>query len=135
MNLLKPPFLISMVFLTSIVFLSGCSVMETCREERNLKSKIEFDLNRLDQNGLYDVSDGQRALSYEFCIPATVEAAEQVMVIDPSVIIYKDTRGRVGCTDKQYLAMGDTFQKDYRVTLQQLVNLNYVTRIAEVHFE
>ena len=129
MNLLKSLLLISMVLL------SGCSAMETYRAERNLNNKIEFDLNRLDQDGLYGVSDGKRALSYEFCIPATVEAAQQVMDIDPSVIIYKDSKGRVGCSDSQYLAMGDTFQKDYLVTLQQLVNLEYVIRIAEVHFE
>ncbi|OED44365.1 hypothetical protein ACH42_07710 [Endozoicomonas sp. (ex Bugula neritina AB1)] len=122
-------------YLTLLALLSGCSVMETYRAEQNLDNKIEFDLKRLDQDGLYGVSDGKRALSYEFCIPGTVESAQQVMSIDPSVIIYKDSKGRVGCTNDQFLAIGDTFQKDYRITLQQLVNLDYVTKVIEVHFE
>ena len=118
-----------------LVLLCGCATLDTYRAERNFENKVQFDFGRLDQDGLYGVSDGKRALSYEFCIPASLELAQQVMDIDPSVIIYKDSKGRVGCTDQQYLAMGDTFQKEYLVTLQQLVNLNDITRIIEVHFE
>lgn len=123
------------LYLLLILLLSGCSVMETYRAEQNLDTKIAFDLKRLDKDGLYGVSDGKRALSYEFCIPATLEAAEEVMAIDPSAIIYKNSKGRSGCGDDQFLAMGDTFQKDYQSTLQKLVNLDYVVRLIEVHFE
>ncbi|MCK5191008.1 MAG: hypothetical protein KAR12_13230, partial [Methylococcales bacterium] len=32
--------------------------------------KIEFDITKLNQQGLYGPADGLRSLSYEFCIPA-----------------------------------------------------------------
>ena len=129
MNPFKP------LLLIALLLMGGCSAITSHQAELNLKNKIGFDLQSLDKDGLYGVSDGKRALSYEFCIPADVDVVRQVMDIDPSLIIYRQTKGRSGCTDKQYLAMGDTFQKDYRTTLQQLVNLKYVTRIVEVYFE
>ena len=39
------------------------------------------------------------------------------------------------CSASEYLVMGDTFQKEYIMTLQQLSSLKYVTRIVQAHFE
>lgn len=119
------------VVLTLLV--TGCSIVGMNRD--TLQEKVGFDLKRLDKDGLYGPADGKRALSYEFCIPGTIENAREVMQIDPSIIIYKDSPGRLQCGKDQYLAMGDTFQVDYRATLKKLTELDYVTRIVEVFFE
>lgn len=121
--------------LFSPVLLTGCSAMSEFRAEQNMDNKIGFDLKRLDQDGLYTVDDGKRALSYEFCIPADVDKAQAVLAIDPSAIIYQSSKDRVNCGENEYLVLGDTFQTDYRVTLQHLVNLKYVMKIVQAHFE
>ncbi len=121
--------------LAMLVLLGGCSVLEDYRAENNLRHKIEFDLNQFDEDGLYGPDDGKRLLNYEFCIPGTIDAVQAVLDIDPTAIIYEDSKGRVNCSENQYLAMGDTFQKAFRTTLQQLANLDFVTRIVEVYFE
>ena len=120
------------LILLIFMFLSGCSTLPS--SEGSI-SKVEFDLDRLDTDGLLTLPEGKRALSYEFCIPANVEAAQSVMEVDPSAIVYNDSPGGIGCTQEQYRVMGDTFQKDYKVTLQSLSRLNYVTHIVEVHFK
>ena len=96
---------------------------------------MTFDLTRLNTDGLYGPPDGKRSLSYEFCIPAHVNAARQVMSIDPTAIIYKESPGRLQCGKEQYLVVGDTYQTGYLVTLKNLVELEYITRIVEVYFE
>ncbi len=122
-----------------LVSLPGCAALDdyqkNASDSENLNNKITFDLTRLDQDGLYGDGNGKRALSYEFCIPANVIAAREVMGIDPSAVIYKNSPGRVNCKKDEYLAMGDTFQKNFLETLQQLVNIDYVRNISEVHFE
>ena len=114
-----------------IASLAGCSSIPTSEHHM---AKVGFDLQQLDVDGLLTLKEGKRALSYEFCIPANVEAAQTVMSIDPSAIVYNDSPGAIGCTQQQYRVMGDTFQKEYKITLQGLSDLPYITRIVEVHF-
>lgn len=116
--------------LLSLLMLTGCSSLN-----HNLEKKIQFDIDQLDQDGLYGVEDGKRALSYEFCIPENVDFAREVMEIDPSAVIYQSSPGRINCGEGQYLVMGDTFQKEYLETLEKLVNLPYVKEIVQAHFE
>jgi heat shock protein HslJ len=47
--------------------------------------KVEFDLSRLDAQGLYGPHDGLRSLDYEFCIPATQAHLDEVRAIDPDI--------------------------------------------------
>lgn len=113
------------------ILMAGCSSLQNYQ----LEKKVAFDLKQLDADGLYGDQDSKRALSYEFCIPADIEKANEVMAIDPSAVIYKSSPGRINCSASEYLVMGDTFQKDYIVTLRQLSDLNYVTRIVQAYFE
>ena len=94
-----------------------------------------FDLKQLDTDGLYGETNSKRALSYEFCIPANIDKANEVMAIDPSAVVYKSSQGRISCGADEYLVMGDTFQKDHIITLQRLSNLDYVSQIVQAHFE
>lgn len=116
------------------VVLSGCTHLDGLLKDR-VQEKVAFDLSRLDADGLYGPSDGKRSLSYEFCIPAHVNTARQVMSIDPTAIVYKESPGRLQCGKEQYLVIGDTYQGNYLVILKKLVELEYVTRIVEAYFE
>ncbi len=97
--------------------------------------KITFDLNSLNEDGLYGPPDGLRALDYEFCIPAQEKFAEAVKQIDPTVKIHPDASGRIGCTKDEYLCTGNTHQKNFKTVLTKLTSLVYVTQINESFFE
>ena len=121
--------------LLAMAMLTGCSTLSSVQTEQNMDQKIGFDLKQLDQDGLYGVEDGKRALSYEFCIPANVDRAQEILAIDPSAVIYQSSPGRSGCREDEYLVMGDTFQKEYLQTLEKLVDLPYIKKIIQAHFE
>ncbi|MBO9483020.1 MULTISPECIES: hypothetical protein [Gammaproteobacteria] len=116
------------------ILLSACSHLDGLLKDK-VQQKVAFDLTRLDADGLYGPADGKQSLSYEFCIPAHVNTARQVMYIDPTAIVYKESPGRLQCDEEQYLVVGDTNQPNYLVTLKKLVELTYVTRIQEAFFE
>ena len=118
-----------------LIMLTGCSSLKNHQSNELLAKKVAFDLKQLDADGLYGDHDGKMALSYEFCIPADINKANEVLAIDPSAVIYKSSPGRISCNSKEYLVMGDTFQKDYLITLKQLTGLNYIKKIVQVHFE
>ena len=97
--------------------------------------KITFDLEQLDENGLYGPPDGKRSLDYEFCVPGEPAFLETVQAIDPSVTLYPDSPGRIGCTDDQVLAIGNTHQLNAVLVLMELANLDYIQRIDRVDWE
>ena len=59
-------------------------------------SKIRFDLDRLNADGLQGPLDGLRALHYEYCIPDRPEATQAVAAIDPTLEIQRDSPGGLG---------------------------------------
>jgi hypothetical protein len=93
--------------------------------------KIQFDLEQLDEQGLYGPVDGKRSLSYEFCIPQDPAVIEQVMAIDPSLIMYLRSPGRIGCETGEVLAIGDTHQPHYREILNSLASLPEIEQIVQ----
>lgn len=97
--------------------------------------KIAFDLNQLDENGLYGPANGKRSLDYEFCLPTGDPYAQTVRAIDPSVQFFPQSPGRIGCGDREVLAIGNTHQAHYQTILIELANLDYVDRIQPVDWE
>lgn len=97
--------------------------------------KITFDLEQLDENGLYGPPDGKRSLDYEFCIPRESVYEVQVSAIDPSVTLHPHSPGRIGCTANQVLAIGNTHQPSAALVLMELANLDYIERIDRVDWE
>ena len=73
--------------------------------------------------------------SYEFCLPVGTETRQAVMKIDPTVSIYNNSRGHIGCDSSQALAIGDTHQPEWQKVLMRIANLPYVTEIRQVDFE
>jgi len=98
-------------------------------------AKVELELSRLDDAGLYGPSDGLRALDYEFCIPAGARFREEVASIDQSARFLGKSRGRVGCRSDEVLVIGNTHQPDFRRVLARLAELPYVERIVPAWFE
>jgi heat shock protein HslJ len=98
-------------------------------------SKIRFDLDRLDADGLQGPPDGLRALHYEYCIPHRPEAIREVTAIDPSLQIQRGSPGRIGCGTHELLCLGHTHQPGFRAVLEQLAALPMVREIREAFFE
>ncbi|MEM9120830.1 MAG: hypothetical protein AAGD09_23550 [Cyanobacteria bacterium P01_F01_bin.56] len=109
--------------------LSSTVYAESANDE--ITRKIRFDLNQLDEFGLYGPEDGRRSLSYEFCLPNDLQAIETVQAIDPTLIIYLQSAGRVGCDDQEVLAIGETHQPHYRDVLINLASLDTIDRIEQ----
>ena len=100
-----------------------------------MSEKIRLDLAGVNADGLYGPPNGLRALAYEFCIPAQPSLADEVRGIDPTVQVYSNSRGRIGCTPAEYLCIGSTHQPGYRAVLNQLAGLAYVARIDPSYAE
>jgi hypothetical protein len=98
-------------------------------------SKITFKLDQLNQDGLYGPPGGERALHYEFCIPGDVPHEARVREIDPTLQVFQNSRGRVGCAAGEYLCVGSTHQANFKAVLVKLANLPYIKRIDQAFFE
>ena len=98
-------------------------------------SKINFDLSTFDDDGLYGKDNGKRAMDYEFSVPNKATLIEKVKAIDPSLKIHKTAKGRIGCSSKELLCIGNTHQKRFKEILIELANLDFVKRIEPTYFE
>ena len=119
------------------IVVQGCATSngKTNHWFNSQSEKINFDLDQLNHQGLRGPVDGLTAVSYEFCIPDSIEAVDQVMAIDPTLVVYKQSSGRVQCSKKEYLAIGHTGQNNFRNILNKLADLGYVKSIQEALFE
>lgn len=97
--------------------------------------KISFDLGQLNSEGLYGPPDGRRALDYEFCIPADPACEAQVKAIDPTILIYYGSKGRIGCSKEEYLCIGNTHKPEFKKVLLTLAGLPYIKQINQCFFE
>ncbi len=105
-------------------------------ETKAPQSKITFKLNEFTEDGMRIGSEGeQSSANYEFCIPATEEAMNEVMSIDPTLGIYKTSKGRSGCSDKEWLCIGSTRQKNFKKVILNLAALSYIRKISETFWE
>ena len=99
------------------------------------QSKISFNLGQLNNEGLYGPPGGLRALDYEFCFPADPDFEAQVKAIDPTIVIFPGSKGRVGCTQREKLCIGNTHQSEFKAVLLRLASLPYVQQIKQCFFE
>ena len=113
--------IISGFFLALLTLTTAVSIQAECE-------KITFDLEQISAEGLIGQGSGQRAMAYEFCIPANPETLAEVKRIDPTVQ-YSRSRGRIGCQPDQYLCIGHTHQNRWREVLEELAKLAYVKQI------
>jgi hypothetical protein len=120
----------------SILFLiaatSGCTYNKAPQEKL---TKINFETDNINPQGLTGNSASLRSVSYEFCIPKNADIAKRVKVIDPSVQLYDKTPGRINCSGTETLAIGNTHQSQWKVVLINLSSQDYIIEIQETFFE
>ena len=109
--------------------LGSRSITQT-NASNSVLQKINFDLSQISSEGLIGPLNGLRALSYEFCIPATEKHLNEVRSINPDIQISKSP-GRLGCTKDQYLCIGETHTPQWRLILTAIAKLDYVQRIDQ----
>ena len=68
-------------------------------------------------------------------MPKDQKRVDEVRSIDPSIAIYADSRGRIGCSPAEVLCVGSTRQRGAREVLEKLCTLPYVRRIQRTWFE
>jgi hypothetical protein len=127
-----------LILFVCLLFLLGPFLVESRAGDQppvDPLSKITFNLEQLNQDGLWGPPDGLRALHYEFCIPGDEVHAAQVRALDPTIQIHQKSRGRIGCGPGEYLCLGSTHQPDFRTVLLKLASLPYVKRIDQAFFE
>ncbi len=90
---------------------------------------MHLDLASVDGQGLVGPPGGKRALAYELCVPDDDEKLVAVRAIDPSLVLQRGARGRIGCGDGEVLALGSTHQPRWLHVLEDLAALPYVARI------
>ena len=94
------------------------------------RDKITFDISQISADGLIGSGDNLRSLSYEFCIPKNSESLAEIKKIDPE-ISFSQSKGRIGCTENQYLCIGDTHKPNWLEILNTIAHLDYVERIDQ----
>ena len=99
------------------------------------QTKIGFDLNQLDENGLIGPPDGKRSVDYEFCIPREENYEAAVLAIDASLVFYPNSPGRIGCMGDRQLVIGNTQQPNARDVLVELANQDFIEKIEAVDWE
>ena len=115
-------------FESEVTAAAGGGTMDGC-------SKLDFDLDELDDEGLIGPPDGKVSVAYEFCIPKDQGLVDEVRSIDPTIAIHAESRGRVGCGPMEVLCLGSTNQPGFREVLERLCELEYVRRIERTWFE
>jgi len=113
------------LLLSSLLLLSGCTQ----------KSKLSFDIQHLDSDGLQGKKGAKRSLSYEYCIIDTPQLRTTITSIDPSSRFIKGSPGRSGCSAEEALVLGNTHQKNFAEILNTLSQLKEIQMIRETHFE
>ena len=119
-----------------ILHVTFCSTQNqtTISEEEALK-KISFDLNSLNEDGLYGEPAGLVSLDYKFCIPMNDDNKNEVMKIDTTINFHNGTGMKDGCSKDEYLCIGNTRQKDFKQVLINLASLGYVEKIKQMFWE
>lgn len=98
--------------------------------------KITFDLNDFNNEGYRKrIGEEMSTINYEFCIPASDSIFSYVSSIDKSLGVYKTSKGRSGCSDKEWLCIGSSRQAGFKDTIKKLAGLPYIRKISETFWE
>jgi hypothetical protein len=119
-------------FLFLIAVASGCTYNNAPQKKI---TKINFETDNINPQGLTGNSASLRSVSYEFCIPKNTDIAKRVKAIDPSVQLYNKTPGRINCSGNETLAIGNTHQSQWKAVLINLSSQDYIIEIQETFFE
>jgi hypothetical protein len=115
------------------LLLSACLFLQchqhTTQDDIN---KIQFNYNAVDEAGLKH--EGVN-VDYEFCIPAKNSYAKRVLHIEPRATILSKSKGRSGCSDKEWLCIISYHDGAWKKKLFAIASLPFVEKIQETHYE
>lgn len=100
--------------------------------DKKIISKIEFDHKAIDDKGLIN---SEVAIDYEFCIPKDDAKVAEVKKIEPGVQMPRMAKGRIGCSDTEWLCIVSTNGPGWKERLYAIASLPYVKRIVQTHYE
>ncbi len=121
----------SLLLLLLLIF--GSSAFQCPRKMDKInQAKIKFDYSAIDDSGL---RNGEVAVDYEFCVPANEAILDQVIKIDPGVRVLKSSKGRIGCSEQQWLCINSTHSPGWKKKLDAIASLYFVERILETFYE
>jgi len=119
----------------SLLSLVGAFII-SCGSSQDQNSKINFNLSEFTDDGLRERPKGEfSAINYEFCIPASEETLKEVQAIDSTAGVMKGSKGRSGCTDKEWLVIGSSRQPGFKTVITKLASLKYIRKINETFWE
>lgn len=121
------------VFVVSLLLLAQCHPARP-PENADVWRKVKMDLGRYDASGFAGTGDGKTTGNYEFCIGKDPKKWKIVQKID-STAQKQGARGRVGCTDNQWLIIGSTRQPHFRRVLYELASQPFIESIEETFWE
>lgn len=99
-------------------------------------AKITINLNDFNDEGYRKLPDGEMYTThYEFCIPANDSIFNYVSSVDKTLGVYKTSKGRSGCSDKEWLCIGNSRQAGFKDTIKKLAGLPYIRKISETFWE
>lgn len=99
-------------------------------------TKITIKLDDFNYEGYRKSPDGgTHTINYEFCIPANDSIFSYVSSIDKTLGLYKTSKGRSGCSDKEWLCIGSSLQPGFKNTIIKLAGLSYIRKISETFWE
>ena len=121
-------YLVQFIFL---IFVGSSNAKYDCQiSDQEFVHKIAFDICKIAERGTLSGSHHEATIDYEFCIPAEDRYATEIQRIDATVAIHKESSGRIGCSEKQWLCIGNTHQENIREVLLKLARLPYINRKA-----
>ena len=98
--------------------------------------KIKIDLSQFNEEGYRVYPNGEKSSThYEFCIPANDSVLAEVLSIDPDAGVMKGSKGRSGCTDKEWLVVSPTRKQGFKEIIKKLAALPYIRKISETFWE
>jgi hypothetical protein len=108
----------------------------SCGSSQEQNPKIKFNLDEFTNDGQREMPKGVfNYINYEFCIPANDETLKEVQAIDSTVGVMKGSKGRSGCTDKEWLCIGSSRQAGFRKVIEKLATVKYIRQINETFWE
>lgn len=100
------------------------------------QSKIKIDLSQFNDEGYRVYPNGEKSSAhYEFCIPAVDSLLAEVKAIDPEASEMKGSKGRSGCSDREWLVISSTRKQGFKDIIKRTAELNYVRKISETFWE
>jgi hypothetical protein len=121
--------------LTLVVLIAQWSCSNKSQaDDPDVWKKVHLNFKDIDNDGLTGPKNGKVSVSYEFCIPKEERVWKKVKKIDATAE-KSGSKGRIGCSDAQWLVIGNTHQERYKKVLYDLASLPQVERIEQAFFE